>query len=140
MEREGRRKDSGVRPVVAIIIHKAGLRVKPIKSRMTNVIEPIGIGIRGVVEKFSGKIIHILGKKLRKKGRGAERKKYRAGILTLMGTSWPGGLLCLAIAALCEPFDTSLSLDTTSAQRLSLRQHRRLDFLDSTRANGRADL
>jgi len=59
----------GVKPVAMLIIDKTGVRVEPIKSGMSSVIESIGTRIPDAVEKFSEKVIEILGEKVGKKAK-----------------------------------------------------------------------
>jgi uncharacterized spore protein YtfJ len=65
----------GVKPVAMLIVDKTGVRVEPIKSGMSSVIESIGTTIPNAVEKFSEKVIEVLGEKLGKKGRATETKE-----------------------------------------------------------------
>jgi uncharacterized spore protein YtfJ len=65
----------GVKPVAVIIVDKMGVRVEPIKSGISSVIESIGTTIPSAVEKFSEKVMDVLGEKLGKKGRAAETKE-----------------------------------------------------------------
>lgn len=65
----------GVKPVAVIIIDKTGVRVEAIKSGISSAIESIGTTIPGAVEKFSEKVMDVLGERLGKKGRTAERKE-----------------------------------------------------------------
>jgi uncharacterized spore protein YtfJ len=62
----------GVKPVAIIIIDKTGVRVESIKGGLSSVVESIGTAIPNAMERFSERVLDLVGDKLGKKAKAAE--------------------------------------------------------------------